>query len=195
MSLASRAGDIYYTYRFIKLITTPWEETDAFKLKLIDAEGNRVKTEKIDTSDKKDAYTPFHRLAFNVKRLLNRLPGGNSKLASYAASLYLLREKYNIGENNLNKILSESGIDLIDMLNENSEWYLLQDKRLSPGVYKVKHDKLLNSTLDEFVKAKDKIRISESCYPIDNIFGIDIYEVTHVNTRQSIYVTLGEIYK
>lgn len=195
MSLASRAVDLYYSYRFIKILTTPWEETEAFKLKLIDAEGTRIKTEKLDTEEKKSAYTTFHRLAFNVKRLLNRLPGGSSKLSSYAASLYLLREKYNLSEKSINKILSESGIDVIDMINEKSEWYLLNDKRLSPGVYRVKSEKLLTSTLDEMVKAKDKIRISDSCYPVGNIFGIDIYEVTHVNTNQSIYVTLGEIYK
>ena len=31
MSLASRAGDVYYSFRFIKLLTTPFEETDASK--------------------------------------------------------------------------------------------------------------------------------------------------------------------
>jgi hypothetical protein len=53
----------------------------------------------------------------------------------------------------------------------------------------------LSSTLDEMVKAKDKIRISDNAYPIDSIFGIDIYEAIHINTNQVIHIALGEIYK
>ena len=43
MSLASRAGDIYYSFRFVKLLTTPWNETDAYDLGIIDENGKRVK--------------------------------------------------------------------------------------------------------------------------------------------------------
>ena len=38
-----RAIDLFVTYRFIKLLTTPFEKTDAFKLGIIDENGNRIK--------------------------------------------------------------------------------------------------------------------------------------------------------
>ena len=38
-----RAIDLFVTYRFIKLLTTPFEKTDAFKFGIIDENGNRIK--------------------------------------------------------------------------------------------------------------------------------------------------------
>ena len=38
-----RAVDLFVTYRFIKLLTTPFEKTDAFKLGIIDKDGNRIR--------------------------------------------------------------------------------------------------------------------------------------------------------
>jgi hypothetical protein len=40
-----RAVDLFVTYRFLKLLTTPFDNTDAFKLGIIDKDGNRIKNE------------------------------------------------------------------------------------------------------------------------------------------------------
>ena len=40
-----RAIDLFVTYRFIKLLVTPFKDTDAFKLGIIDANGNRIITD------------------------------------------------------------------------------------------------------------------------------------------------------
>ena len=37
-----RAIDLFVTYRFINLLFTPFEKTEAFKLGIIDENGNRV---------------------------------------------------------------------------------------------------------------------------------------------------------
>ena len=37
-----RAIDLFVTYRFIKLLVTPFEKTEAFKLGIIDKDGNRI---------------------------------------------------------------------------------------------------------------------------------------------------------
>ena len=37
-----RAIDLFVTYRFIKLLVTPFKDTDAYKLGIIDENGNRV---------------------------------------------------------------------------------------------------------------------------------------------------------
>lgn len=195
MSLATRAGDLYYAFRFVKLLTTPFEETDAFKLGLINSKGERIKSEKINTSEKKTAYTPFIRLGLNIKRLLSKLPGGSSTLSSYAAALYLLREQYNISDKSLDKIIKHSGLDPLDLLSESSSWFLLDSGQLSPGVYRVRNEKVINETLDCVVKPKDQIRVCSNAYPVGNVYGIDIYEAVHIRTGKSVYVTVGELYK
>jgi hypothetical protein len=84
-------------------------------------------------------------------------------------------------------------IDETDFLTEHSEWFVLEDNRLSPGSYKVLTSKLINDTMDEMVNARDKVRVSNDCYPVGEIFGINIYEVTHMRTNKSIYVSVGEL--
>ena len=193
MGLLSRAGDLVYTLRFLRLLTTNFEDTNAYKLGLIDDKGAKLR--KPQTSDEKSAYNIFHRLVFNLKKLLAKAPGGSSKIASYAAALFLIKEKYNMSEESLERILKESGLEVIDILNESNTWFLSENKMLSPGIYKVRNEKLLNSTCEELVFPKDKVRVSEDAYPIGDVFGMDIYEATHVNTGQKIYVTIGELEK
>ena len=38
MGVVSRTADLFYAYRFIKLLVTPWEKTEAFELGIIDDE-------------------------------------------------------------------------------------------------------------------------------------------------------------
>lgn len=193
MSLASRAGDLYYSFRFVKLLTTPWEETDAYKLGIIDENGKRNKAVKLDNDEKKSAYTTFIRLVFNIKRLLEKVPGGQSTLASYAAALFLLKEKYSLSNSTINKILRECNIDPLDFLEEGCYWYVLENKQLSPGIYRLREERISN--LDEMLLPKDQVRVEDDAYPVGEILGLDIYEVTHINSGQPVYVTVGELYK
>lgn len=197
MGIIKRAGDLVYTFRFLRLLTTKFEDTEAYKAGIIDIDGNRIKSfdlRNIDNRDKyKEYYTPFHRLVFNIKKLMAKAPGGGSTLASYAAALYLLKEKFGVSNNQINEALKINGIDQLDFLAEQSQWFVLEDKRLSPGSYKVMTNKLLNTTLEEVVLKKDRVTVDEHCYPVGEMFGLDVYEVTHSRTKQSIYVTLGEL--
>lgn len=193
MSLANRAGDLYFTFRFLKLLTTPWTETEAYKLGLIDDNGKRLKSKKIQSSEEKDAYTSFMRVVFNMKRLIQKLPGGSSKIASYASALLLIREEMGVTDKGIEKLVKEMDLDPADFISERNEWYVLDDKRLSPGMYTVREEKLTKQFNE--VNVKDKIRVSEESYPVGSIFGLDVYEVTHINTNQPVLITLGEIYK
>jgi hypothetical protein len=38
--MSSSTIDLFLTYHFLKKLSTPFEEWDAYKLKIIDAEGN-----------------------------------------------------------------------------------------------------------------------------------------------------------
>lgn len=193
MSLATRAGDIYYSFRFVKLLTTPWSETDAYKLGIIDENGKRDKSVKLDNDEKKTAYSTFIRLVFNLKRLLEKIPGGRNTLASYAAALFLLKEKYELSDKSIDKILKQCKIDPLDLMAESSTWYVLEDGQLSPGVYRLREDRV--TSLDVDVNSKDTVRVLPESYPIGEMLGLAIYEVTHINTNQPLYVTVGELYK
>ena len=195
MGILKRAADLAFTFRFIRMLVMRWENWDAAKLGIIDAEGKRNKEVKLDNDEKKSAYTPFIRLAANVKRLLQKVPGGGSKLGSFAAALFLIKEKYGLDETQLGKICESCNIESLDFLNESSQWFVLEDKQLSPGQYSISSNKILNSTYEEFCYAKDKIKIKENCYPIGDVFGLDIYEGTHIKTNQQIYFTISEISK
>lgn len=195
MGVVKQSADLIYAFRFVRLLTTPWEETDAFKLGIIDENGNRNKRVRIDNSKTRDAYTPFIRIAFNIKRLLQKVPGGRSRIGSFAAGLYLIREKYGLSDNHLQKILNKVGVDPLDILSESSQWFVLEDERISPGIYRITNTKVVNSTFEPLVNPKDKIRISENCYPIGNVFGVNVYEATHIATNQKIYITSSEIRK
>lgn len=196
MSLISRAGDLVYTFRFLKMLTTPFEETDAFKLGIIDKDGKRLKQQKVESSAEKSAYSSFHRLVFNIKKLLSKAPGGSSKMASYAAALFLLKEKFDISDSNMQKIMKGCDVDVLDLIEEaTSGWYLLEDKQLSPGLYRVRNEKLLTTSMHEMVVPKDRVRALDECYPVGAIMGVDVYQGVHVNTNQPVYFTLGEIYK
>lgn len=83
--------DIFMVYQFIKRLVTPFDQTPAYRLGLIDAEGKKLR--KAQTPEEKQALGYFDRLVFNLKRLLGVLPAGKTTLASYAAALLLLREE------------------------------------------------------------------------------------------------------
>lgn len=94
--------DLYTVYRILRKLTTPFEEWDAYKEGVIDAEGNIIK--KIDdrvTQDQRDSLSPLDVLILNLKKILNKLPFGKSKLASYGAAMFLIKEEKNLTEENL----------------------------------------------------------------------------------------------
>lgn len=195
MPLIKRAADTAYAFRFIRMLVMKWKDWDAYKLGIIDSKGKRIREVKLDTDEKKGAWTYFIRLCANIKRLLQKVPGGGSALGSLAGALFLVKENYGVREKQIEKALKKLNIDSSDFLNESSQWFLLDDKQLSPGRYRVKESKILNSSFEEMVFEKDPIKVEEDCYPVGNIFGIDIYEVTHARTNQKIYVNTNEIYK
>ena len=190
MGILKSAADTVYAFRFIRMLVLDWKDWDAYKAGIIDENGKRKKGKKADGS-----WTPFIRLCANIKRILEKVPGGSSKLGSFAAALYLIKENLNLNDKQIAKICESCEIDVLDFLNENSQWFVLEDKQLAPGVYRVREAKVLNSTIEELCNAKDQIRVSDDAYPIGDVFGVDIYEATHIKTNQKVYVTIKELYQ
>lgn len=85
--------DTFFLYTFLRKLVTPFNKTEAFKLGLIDERGKVLKKRsQLSSSEEKRAFTMFDVLIWNIKKLLERLPFGRSRLASYAAALWLLKE-------------------------------------------------------------------------------------------------------
>jgi hypothetical protein len=94
----SQVIDNLIAYRVLSMLVKPFTETDAYKLGIIDNKGkNLIKPSSLD-SQKKDAYTFLHRLVFNMKKIINKLPGGENKLKSLVSAYFLIKEYYEKNE-------------------------------------------------------------------------------------------------
>lgn len=97
MSIISGIGNVYFVYEFIKKLITPFDKTEAYKLGIIDENGKILKKRSsLKTMDEREAYTLSDTLIFNLKKILGKLPGGKTRLATFAAALFLLKEDKNI---------------------------------------------------------------------------------------------------
>lgn len=199
MGILKSAADLVYTIRFLKLLVTPFEDTEAFKAGIIDADGNKNKDFSLNSSDDREAYrthyTTFHRLVFNLKRIMAKAPGGQSVVARYGAALALIKEHGELSDKNVEKIHKETGIDILDCLAEQSQWFMLDNNQLAPGVYRMKNESL-SLEGDDIIKRFDQIRITEeNSFPCEEVLGMQIYEAIHLKTRKSLYITTAEITK
>ena len=199
-----RAIDLFVTYRFIKLLTTPFEKTDAFKLGIIDENGNRIKdktTRKpvvvLNTSELKNAYTILHKLVFNIKKIFAKVPGLRTKVGTYAAALFLLKDTLrehvsdpDVFEKEFIKYLKENKIELD---REISEEVIGFGEVLPKGEYVLKND-ILNKEEEELTAKKgDKVAVFDDQAPIDTVLGVEIFPVIHVKSQEKIYVSLEDI--
>jgi hypothetical protein len=88
---------VYVVYEIIKKLTTPFDQTDAYKLGIIDKEGNVLRKRRtLKTRQEQNAYTVLDTLCFNIKKMIERLPGGKTRLASYISALFLIKESNNL---------------------------------------------------------------------------------------------------
>tara|TARA_Y100000004_G_C8887034_1_gene400262 strand:- start:485 stop:1114 length:630 start_codon:yes stop_codon:yes gene_type:complete len=85
--------NVFVAYKFIKLLVKPFKETEAYKLGLIDDKGRALKKKSDFTDKEKKAYSAVHELVWNIKRLLDKVPGLKSRLGSFAVALWLLKQK------------------------------------------------------------------------------------------------------
>jgi hypothetical protein len=93
--MASALIDNVIAARLLYMLVTPFENTDAFKNGIIDAKGKLLKHAKdLKTGSERDSYNYLTRLVFNIKRLINKLPGGESNLKNLVAAYYFVKEKY-----------------------------------------------------------------------------------------------------
>lgn len=96
----SKALSSFYAFKFVRLLTKEWTDTEAYEHGIIDENGKLLKTvRELKTHEEKKAYSHFHRLAFNIRRMLQKLPLGSSSIARYATAIKLIKEHVEDDEN------------------------------------------------------------------------------------------------
>lgn len=188
-----RAIDLLITYRVIKMLVTPFEKQPAYALGIIDNNGKVLRKAKtLKTAKEKEAYTLLHRFVFNLKRLINIVPGGKSKLGTYAAALgLLLKEGKDLNmvelEKDLYKHLSENDLIKLDDINESVGFDFLQE-----GKYIVT-DQLEDLNGNITAEVGDIVYTTENQKPFDNYFGVNLYHVINEDTKKQVMVSEDNI--
>ena len=185
-----RAIDLLITYRVIKMLVTPFEKTDAYKYGIIDKNGKVLRKNKtLTVAKEKDSYTILHRFVFNLKRLINLIPGGKSKLGTYAAALgLLLKEEKEINAVELEKVLykhlrENDLINFDDDLREEVDFDFLPKGRF------IIIDDLEDLNGDKTANVGDVVYTTENQKPFDNYFGVNLYHVINEDTQKQIIVS------
>ena len=190
----SRAVDLFVTYRFLKLLVTPWNKQEAFKLGIIDKDGKSLKKARdLGKEEERASYTLLHRLVFNCKRIMGKIPFIRSQLGTYAAALFLLKEHYkieNLPEAQVTKYLLEN--KLIDLNDSISEEVIGFGNMLPMGEYKLK-DQVTADDDEIDAQPGDVVTALEDTPPSDRILGVDIFPVIHQKSNKKIYVSLEDI--
>ena len=94
----ARIVDDVVALKIVRMLVTNFSDTEAFKLGIIDAHGNTLRpTNTLKTTQERNAFTYLDRLVFNMKKIINRLPGGENTLKSFTAALWLVKEYYENG--------------------------------------------------------------------------------------------------
>lgn len=194
MGIISRTGDLFYAFRFLKLLVTPFEKTKAFELGIIDKNGVVLKKgAERSTAEEKSAYTVFHRLVFNLKRIMAKAPGGKSVVARYGAALFLIKEHTGMSEDKILKTLEKALDEKIEEeLNENY-WYQDEEARLYPGNYVLLEDAASPITGEIIAFKNQRVKVNDLQSPVGSFSNINIYRVKHTKTNQDIYISNRDI--
>ena len=199
-----RAIDLFVTYRFLKILTTPFEKMEAYKLGIIDEKGNRIRKPKstqvaveLNTTEQQNSYTILHKLVFNIKKLFAKVPGLRTKVGTYAAALFLLKDTFkesvddpDMFEKEFMKYLKENNIEFDDEISEEVIGF---GEVLPKGEYVLVQD-ILNKEEEELsAKKGDKVIAYEDEAPVDTVLGIEIFPVIHIKSQEKIYISLEDI--
>ena len=193
--MVGRVIDSLIVFRFLKMLVTPFKKTPAFKFGFIDERGNRIKfltdpdnkNQKLPnnpvTKDEKNSLTPLHRLVFNLKKLIEKIPGGKSILASYAVALLLLKEEYDLDDEQAEQLYEDfyrhaKELDKIDaeVITESMEVGRLCKHRMHGGHYHLRQQLKQNwDDNGDFKIYPAKTQITDvNEYSL--VYGIKIYE-------------------
>ena len=192
------AIDLFVAYRFLRILTTPWEDQPAFKLGIIDKDGKLLrKKNTLKTQEEKQSFTLLHRLVFNLKRILHKIPGVRTKIGTYATALFLLKQHFadkveeeDMIENAFTAWLLKHGYVTEEEVNEE---VMGLGAVLEKGSYKLNQDIFAGNEGDIKGKKGDTVIAFADTTPDDTVLGQEIFKVIHQKSKSEIYVSLEDL--
>lgn len=195
-----RIVDTLIVFRILKMLTTPFNKMKAYKFGFIDKDGNRIK--KIENDDgkmvpndpftkaEKASLTPLHRLVFNLKKIIAKVPFGKTQFASYAIALLLLKEEAELdneqGEELYEKFyryLKEQELLTAETISES----INVGKLIEGETYKIRFP--IKEQGEMIHQHKDEVYIVSE---YEKIYGIQTY-IGYANTER-VLVTADDVY-
>ena len=183
----SRIIDAVIAYRVVKLLVTPFNRTEAFKMGIIDDKGKVLIKSKdfLKTFSSQElpkarkAYTMLIRFVFNLKRLLSKVGVRGPITTAAAAALAFFKE-----ENGQNLEVEKA---IYKHLKKNNFEFQIDEnygEPLKPGSYRVKRD--ITDLEGDIVINIDEEIIFEG--KTDTIMGYDVFKY------RDVYLTTEDLY-
>ena len=182
-----RVIDAVIAYRVVKLLVTPFNKTQAFKMGIIDDKGKVLIKSKdfLKTFSSQElpkarkAYTMLIRFVFNLKRLLSKV-GVRGPLSTAAAAAIAFFKEENGQNLEIEKVvykhLKENGFEF--EVNEN------YGELLRPGTYRVKRD-IIDLEGDIVINIDEEVIFEGKT---DTIMGYDVFKY------KNVYLTTEDLY-
>lgn len=128
--------DLFLVYQFIRRLATPFESWDAHKQGVIDKDGKILVKKSDRTQEQRKSWGTFDVMVANLKKLLAKVPGGSSKIASYAAALYLIREWNHFSADSLltEDVTTEQLSESLSIFNDRYVDYILFEKNVNKKI-------------------------------------------------------------
>lgn len=131
--------DLFLVYQFVRRLATPFTEWEAYKLGIIDERGNILRKRRtLNRREERNAFGIYDVMILNIKKLIEKVPGGQSKLASYAAALWLIREWNHFSDGSM--LTEDISEDIIYESIESFSSYL--DNTLNEATVKIKNEEV-----------------------------------------------------
>jgi hypothetical protein len=178
--MASAAFNALVAYKFVKLLSTPWKKTDAYKLGIIDDKGALLKAKSdLKTSEEKKAYTIIHTLCWNIRRLIEKVPIVKARISRFAIALHLLKD-------NLKESVEDTQfLDRILVEHTGISPVVKDDPYLCEGYYSP-NESLLD--IYPFINTSDQVHLTNGV-PLDTVLGTPVYEAEHLRTGEKVVIS------
>ena len=172
-----RIVDTLIVFRILKLLVTPFNKQKAFKFGFIDKDGKRIKEKIVDgkkvknnpeSKMEKSSLTLLHRLVFNLKRIIEKVPFGKTQFASYAVALLMLKEHCGLSDEQGDELYEKFYRMLkdSDLLHPDQIVEAVNFPTLHEGTYHLRY------RLDDY-KPRTAVQVKGE---IDKILGVSVYE-------------------
>lgn len=185
-STTNRFLDNLLSLKLLRKFTQRYQDTEMFKLGIIDSSGKFLIPPSKQTIAQKNSYTKLDVLVINLRKLIEKLPFGKRSIAKYAIALKLIQEEigqdYPSLKDDLSKYIKENcffeencGVEMTDMLFEDGMGSGGAVSNVTGGM----------DMADSVLGKRKKITSTVEYKPDDEHNGAAVFDVSDANLMKS----------